>query len=235
MCTYVSTGNNCNIANIDTIYKRQFSRKEIILALSLSPAVVCFFRLHDLPWTSCQMYHPSFDYGALCDNVAIYNNDKYYRPSYFSKRHSRLRKFSVRAPRANPFLIPARDGVKFLTIRISRARGREEIVFHFTYTISSYDGNQHVDRGNARAVAVAARRKDIPRALPSWGWSNVYRVNPIFAPHEVVNPRSLGRTSVNIDVNLEERSGRERERITQGPRETRRGEANLIRGGSDGN
>jgi len=144
-------------------------------------------------------------------------------------------------PEQIPFL-SRRDGVKFLAIRISRAqavRGKK-IVFHFTYTRSSYDGNQHVDRGNARATT--ARRKDIPRA-PLVGLIERVPSQPYFRPssHEVVNSRSPGRTSVNIDVNLEKRNGwiqvreRKREKITQDPRETRRGVVNLIRGGSDGN
>jgi len=54
---------------------------------------------------------------------------------------------------------------------------------------------------------------------------------PHFHPssHEVVNPRSPGRTSVNIDVNLAEEGRRSEREITPGsPRR------DLIRDGSDG-
>lgn len=176
------------------------------LALYLPLTVVYFSHLYDSSRTSCQMYHPSFDYGAPCDNAAMYNNDKYHRPSYFSKNDTCA---SVHFRFVHSGQIPSlsrRDSVKFLTIRISRVRGKGDRLPFYLYEILLRQKSTR--RSGIRAVAAAARRKDIPRA-PLVGLIERVPSQPYFCPssHELVNPRSPGRTSVNIDVNLEERNG----------------------------
>lgn len=240
MYAYILTKNNCRYW-LNRIYKwkevsleRSYSCESACFLSSIL-TVVCLSHLHAKNFAivhrSITVHFPTIPWYIIMTNTIV-------RSTFRSDT-------SVNSRFVRPGQIPSlsrRDGVKFLTIRISRAPRREwEIVFHFTYTGSSYDGNQHVDRGNAVAAA-AARRKDIPQA-PLVGLIERVPSQPYFRPssHEVVNPWSPGRTSVNIDVNLEERNGwtrvreRAREEITQGPRETRRGETNLIHGGSDGN
>lgn len=95
-----------------------------------------------------QICHPSFGYRAVRsrrDAQREYNNDKsrrsFYFPRYVSGLYRKFRAF------VRPGRIPSlsgRGGVKFLTMRILRERTD---VLHFTYTRSSYDGNQHVDQG----------------------------------------------------------------------------------------
>lgn len=105
-----------------------------------------------------------------------------HRSFYFSSDTSRFRKFSrfVR-----PGQIPSlsrRDGVKFLTTRISRARGGRR-VFHFTYTRSSYDRNQHVDRGIAPARgSIGCTEKRHSMSSPRGADRTCTVVNPIFTP-----------------------------------------------------
>jgi len=138
-----------------------------------------------------------------------YNNDKYYRPFYFSSDISRFRKFPVRAPRANPFLIPAATALNSWRCEFQE-RG-EGLPFYL---------HEILLRQESTRRSRVCRRKDIPRA-PLVRLIERVPSQPYFHPssHEVVNSRSPGRTSVNIDVNLEERGNlwkrkrrRERER-----------------------
>lgn len=120
----------------------------------------------------------------------------------------RFRKFPVRAPWANPFLIPTATALN--SSRCEFQERGESLPFYLHEIL--------LRRESTRRSRAAARRKDIPRVLLV-GLIERVPSQPYFHPssHEVVNSRSPGRTSVNIDVNLEERENlqkrkRERER-----------------------
>lgn len=184
------------------------------------------------------MRHLLFDYRARYDNGREYNNDKCHRLFYFSRDIPRKFPLSARPPAGSPSLSRGATTLNFWRIfKSERAKANEgarkgeeeKNVFHFTYSRSSYDGNQHVDRRNARAhprVASSGERHSTS-SLPHGADRTCTESTP-FSPFEsrgAVNPRSPGRTSVNIDVTSEGKAkgrnsrGWKRESVARGPRE----------------
>lgn len=76
-------------------------------------------------------------------------------PSVLLSARPRLRKFPVRVPGSNPFLILARDGVKFLTTRILRAGGR--LPFYSREILLQRESTRR--SGNAAAAAPRLREE----------------------------------------------------------------------------
>lgn len=105
-----------------------------------------------------------------------YNNDKYYRSFYFSNDTSCFRKFPVRAPRANPFLIPTATALN--SSRCEFQERGESLPFYLHEILLRRESTRR-----SRAAALATRRKDIPRASPR-GADRTCTESTLFSPLE---------------------------------------------------